>query len=282
MARIVILALFLLLASPPAQAQGTGTDAPAPILPTLETAADARPLSETRSDRVRKIIDQTRVLTQSGRIVELSGIEVPQDFVFESNEIIKLIFKDSSDSDMLMYQTPGAGDGRVNRLGHDLAHIVRRNGRIWVQGALLANGYARALPTPANPELAEKMFALEDDAREHKRGLWADASTHKMLYADQALEPMNRFAVVQGRVAKVATISNVTYLNFGNDWSRDFTIGIPATVRQAMGRKKIDVFALQGKTVRVRGWMRYYNGPYIELELPVLLQQVGDGVTQSQ
>ena len=58
------------------------------------------------------------------------------------------------------------------------------------------------------------------------------------------------------------------YLNFGEDWRNDFTVehrqGGPAAVR----RSGFDLFALQGKVIRVRGWMEKLNGPMIEVNHP--------------
>jgi micrococcal nuclease len=154
------------------------------------------------------------------------------------------------------------------------AWAMIKNGQVWLQGALIANGLAMARPTPANPELAEKMYTLEDQARQAKSGIWADTSAHRLVEASNDIQPLDRFAVVEGTVKTVAIIRNVTYLNFGDDYRKDFTIGIPSTQRQALARSGIDLFKLQGQKVRVRGWLRLYNGPYIELEHPVLFQQV--------
>ncbi len=256
-------------------------DNPAPpILPSLDTAADTRPLQQTQTERMAQVIDDHHILLKNGRIVELVGIEVPQSASFGSSEqaaaaadFIKTLFEKDTDRDVLLYQTPGAGKGRTNRLGHDLAHIVRKNGHVWVQGALIANGLARVRPTPDNPELALRMMALEDNARMAGKGLWAKDSPYRLIQADESIEVTDQFAVVEGVVKSVSTINNVTYLNFGDDWRKDFSIGIPSTVRQAMSRKNLDVFRLQNQKIRIRGWLRNYNGPYIELEMPVLLEE---------
>jgi endonuclease YncB( thermonuclease family) len=275
--KIIILSFFIALVIPFAVFAADDL----PVLPSLDTAADARPLQQTQSERVAQIIDDHHILLKNGRIVELTGIEIPQSTGFGDSEqaaaagaFIKTLFEKDTDSDIMLYQTPGAGKGRTNRLGHDLAHVVRKNGHIWVQGALLANGLARARPTPDNPELAIRMMALEDQARMAGKGLWAKDSQYRLIQATDPIEITDQFAVVEGMVKNVSTINNVTYLNFGDDWRKDFTIGIPSAVRQAMSRKNLDVFRLQNQRVRVRGWLRTYNGPYIELEMPVLLEEI--------
>ncbi|HEY8189946.1 MAG TPA: thermonuclease family protein [Micavibrio sp.] len=275
--KIIVLSFFIALIIPFA---AFAADEP-PILPSLDTAADARPLQQTQSERMAQVIDDHHILLKNGRVVELTGIEIPQSTGFGASEqaaaagaFIKSLFEKDADSDVMLYQTPGAGKGRTNRLGHDLAHVVRKNGHIWIQGALLANGLARARPTPDNPELAIRMMALEDQARMAGKGLWAKDSQYRLIQATDPIEITDQFAVVEGVVKNVSTINNVTYLNFGDDWRKDFTTGIPSAIRQAMSRNNLDVFRLQNQRVRVHGWLRAYNGPYIELEMPVLLEEV--------
>lgn len=238
--------------------------------------------------RVAQVVDQLRLLDEEGRIIALSSIDIPVenggepgDEALAAKNFLEKIFENPAERDIVLYQsatrTGQPEQGRTNRLGQDLAQMVRKQGQVWVQGALVANGLARARPTPASPELAEQLYALEERAMQEKLGLWAEDSPYRLLHADEIIENLNRFAVVEGIVRKVSTVNNVTYLNFGHDWKTDFTVGIPAATRQIMARQGIDVFRLQGKKLRVRGWIRAYNGPYIELEHPVLLRQEENG-----
>lgn len=281
---MLFLALSIPLAAPPAWAgNATPPQAAEITLPQWDSAM-AGGLYQAPPRRIARVIDQLRLQAEDHSIIALSGVDIPVDNGGEPGEealaakdFLEKLFANPAEHDVILYQTAtktGRPDqGRINRLGQDLAQIVRKEGHVWVQGALIANGLARARPTPTNPELAAEMYALEDDARAKKRGLWADDSPHRLYRADEDLGTLNRFAVVEGVVHKVSTVNNVTYLNFGHDWKTDFTIGIPAATRQIMARQGMDVFRLQGQRLRVRGWVRAYNGPYIELEHPVLLQQ---------
>ncbi len=286
---------FMALSIPlaPVFAQDVENAPAAIILPVLAidgTATD--PLRQAPPRRYARVIDQLRLQTTENNIIELVGIEIPVengddagDYAVAARDFLEKLFEKPSSHDLVIYQTAtktGQADkGRTNRLGHDLAQIVRKDGNVWVQGALIANGLARVRPTPANPELADQMYALETEARIAKRGLWADDSPYRLRQADENFENLDRFIVVEGTVRTVATINNVTYLNFGSDWKTDFTVGIPSATRQIMARQNIDVFRLQGQKLRVRGWIRSYNGPYIELEHPVLLQQEKNGQNSS-
>ena len=65
-------------------------------------------------------------------------------------------------------------------------------------------------------------------------------------------------AVVRGR----------GYLNFGTDWKTDFTVVVPPDAVRLFRREGVDIPSFQGRTVRVRGWLRWYNGPQMEVTHP--------------
>jgi endonuclease YncB( thermonuclease family) len=278
--KAIILAIFIcfsipLLAQAQQQDRKVTDKGPRPdaVLPVLEKASDASPLRLSRTTRILKVIDQKNLMLGDQTIMELAGIDVPEDYHPKSHDFLESLFEERGKTDVMMYQTAGADVGRVNRMRHQLGHLVRKDGHIWVQGALIANGLARAMPTPTNPELADRLFALEQDAITAEKGLWAKDSPHRIHSALEPLDPLGRIVVVEGMVKTVSMLSNTTYLNFGDDWRKDFTIGVPTAIRQKMSRQNIDLFKIQGQKVRVRGWVREYNGPYIELEDPVLLQR---------
>ena len=58
------------------------------------------------------------------------------------------------------------------------------------------------------------------------------------------------------------------YLNFTEDWQTDFTIVIAASDLPVFQAAGLDPLALAGRTVRVRGWLRKWNGPMIEATHP--------------
>ena len=243
-----------------------------PSYPTLVTQDDARPLRPGPAGRVDRAIDGRRIRLQDGRIVELAGIDVPDQNAPLAKDFIDTLFADGHRRDVIVYLTPGSDTGRTTRMGHDLAHLVRHDGHVWVQGALIAAGLARAWPTPANPQLSDQMVALENEAITAGAGLWAADSPDRLMQAIDTLDSGGRMMVVEGTVRGAAMVRNVTYLNFGADWRSDFTVALSPDLRRDFSRRGVDVLGLQGKKVRVRGWVRSYNGPYMELEHSLLLQ----------
>ncbi len=83
---------------------------------------------------------------------------------------------------------------------------------------------------------------------------------------------MNSFQLVEGRVATAANVRGRVYLNFGEDWKTDFTVLAPSSVRRMFEKKGIDLALLGGSVVRVRGWVKSWNGPMIELTHPEQLE----------
>ncbi|MEQ1711909.1 MAG: thermonuclease family protein [Hyphomicrobium sp.] len=171
---------------------------------------------------------------------------------------------------------------RTDRYRRLVAHVfVARDGRrMWVQGDLIAEGHARAYGMGDTAHCAGGLIALERDARAAKRGLWAHAAYfERASYRTRELMRLrSTFQIVSGRVRKVAEMKSATYLNFGTDWRSDFTAGL----KLGKGELTLPEFnamvrALEGRRVRVRGWIDRRNGPYIEIAHPSELEVLDEG-----
>ncbi len=165
------------------------------------------------------------------------------------------------------------GTRTMDRWGRALAHLERDDG-LWIQGEMLRLGWARVYTFPDNRGLAVEMLALEREARAARRGIWANPY-YFIVTPERAGKVVNSFQLVEGTVRQAADVKGRVYLNFGEDWKTDFTVTVPARVRQALARQGIDPMTLGGKTIRVRGWLKQYNGPAIELTHPEQLELPG-------
>ena len=58
------------------------------------------------------------------------------------------------------------------------------------------------------------------------------------------------------------------YVNFGEDWKTDSTIAIAPREAKLFGPDGEDTLALKGRIVRVRGWIKSFNGAMIEATHP--------------
>ena len=77
---------------------------------------------------------------------------------------------------------------------------------------------------------------------------------------------LNRTGLVEGVVTSVSDRANWTFVNFGADWRTDFTVAISARDRRRVAAT-LDLATLAGKRIRVRGWIREWNGPLIEVDV---------------
>jgi endonuclease YncB( thermonuclease family) len=145
----------------------------------------------------------------------------------------------------------------------------------WVNGAIVRDGLAYAVTDTFNPDMAADLYALESLARKDAKGLWAKDSPHGLLTADSITDASGTFRVVEGVVNRAAMSRNELYLNFGADWKKDFTVKISPLLRRSFTKAGINPLDLSGKKVRVRGWLRDWNGPFMELETVERLEIVG-------
>lgn len=233
--------------------------------------ADFSDLKHTKSGRVDKVIDGLTVLLKDGTIVRLASIDIPDFQIWRdapySESALEILTKTLPErTEVMLYQTPMAKKGRINRMKQELAHLVVKDGDIWIQGLLLSEGLARVYTMPDANQMAEQMLKLEQEARAAKRGLWGDESDYLVLTPETAAQAMGELAVIEGEVKKTATVKNNVYLNFGQNWKDDFTIMITPDLRKKLAYQGIDPLGMAQKTIRVRGWLREYNGPLIELE----------------
>lgn len=238
---------------------------------------DFTELKQAGSARVDKVIDDQTVLMTDGKIVRLLGIDYP--FMAGDAEGGPAILGKAAlelflpkGKEVLLYQNKSRQNGRLNRMGHSLAHLVIKDRGEWVNGALIARGVAWAATDATNPAMAAQLYALEDAARKAQKGLWSKDSPFGLLTPATAAQGNGTFRVIEGTVNRAATSKNNLYLNFGNDWRKDFTVMVTPAIRKGLAKKGIDAMSLAGRKIRVRGWLREWNGPFMELETPERLE----------
>lgn len=166
---------------------------------------------------------------------------------------------------------PGFANDRHGRKVAQLFTSVDADApRTWLQAAMVSAGYARVWPTARHSACAAELLALEAEARAKKAGAWALKRFEVLpAWATRKLRSReNSFQLVEGRVAAVAETKRTTYVNFGKDWRTDFTVNISARAAKRFQKSGVSLAALKGKRVRVRGWVRYANGPMIRVSTP--------------
>lgn len=214
------------------------------------------------AEAVRGITDPVTVTLERGP-VRLAGIVVPADLHTAARAAIAELLDGRT-----VVVDPAAPP--LDRHGRRLAHLTRADG-VWVQGELLRRGLAVVRTLPEARLRASEMLALEAAARRQHLGLW---QTMPVWRADE-VKPEG-FRIVEGSVVQAARVRGVVYLNFGADRETDFTVAIRDLARfRAAG---MDPQALAGRRLRVRGWVRAYNGPFLDVDHPEQIE-VLDGLS---
>lgn len=271
-------ALALCMAAPWAAAQ----DAPAPP---AEAAACALSPGPTRT--VTRILDGETVALDDGSEVRLIGALAPR--ARDANAAAGAWPLEEAARTALAALTLGKraalayGTVRKDRYGRQLAHlfITEAGARTWVQGELLRMGLARAYALPLSGVCLAELLAHESLARRQMKGLWAlplyapkPAAKTYLLAAGRST-----FQIATGKVVAVSRTKSAAYLNFGSDWTSDFTVRIPRAVLKANPQWSDQLESLKDRTIEVRGWIERRGGPLISITQPgeiALLAGEGD------
>lgn len=159
---------------------------------------------------------------------------------------------------------------RSDRYGRLLAQAFLGSGvgAVWIQGEILKAGNARAYGLDGNRSCFAQLLACEAVARDARLGLWAEAAYQVRSAAEvRGLQGVvGTFQLVEGRVVSVSGFRSAIYINFGADWRSDFTISVRGSVRREALKQWKDLTALDGRRLRVRGWIEQRGGPLIDIQ----------------
>lgn len=219
---------------------------------------------------VVEVVDGDTVLLDDGWQVRLVGIQAPKlplgrknfkkwPLADEAKSVLEALLQDRAVS--LAY-----GGQRIDRHGRRLAHLFLAD-ETWIQQELLLAGMARVYSFPDNRALVAEMLAAERGARRAGAGIWGN-QWYAVRAAGELARDIGSFQLVEGRVVDAADVRGTVYLNFGTDWRSDFTVKVAKRSRKSFDGAGFDLQALEGRIVRVRGWLDEYNGPMIEVTHP--------------
>lgn len=159
-------------------------------------------------------------------------------------------------------------DARSDRFGRLTGRIDTTSG-VWVQERLLRLGLARFAGGIADRDQWKALLAAEQAARADSLGIWRNPR-YIVRSADNPDSIYNGFQIVQGRIRDIGRGDGTVFLNFGEDWRDDFTAGVTARLQpeflpMAADGMTLSIYDLDGRTVRLRGVVRRYNGPFMEI-----------------
>ena len=237
-------------------------------------------LVPTRTASVTEIIDGDTVILDDGREVRLIGLQAPKLALGREGFVEWPLAEEARRA--LAELTLGRsvslayGGRTVDRHGRELAHLIRDDG-LWVQGAMLLAGMARVYSFADTRTGVGEMLNLERDARAADRGIW----DHPFYAVRSALETpgyIDTFQLVEATVRAADDVRGRVFLNFGEDWRSDFTVTVARGDVSLFDSAGLDLLALAGHRIRVRGWITERNGPMIEATHPEQIEVLGTAV----
>ena len=228
-------------------------------------------LSFDAEARVVEVIDGSTVVLDDGETVRLAGIEAPGVPRGGGDSSAAWLAMEARKALTALVQgrrvALATEDARRDRYGRLRAHLVRTGDGTWIQGALLAAGLARVHTLVDERTAVAAMLAIERRARAGRRGIWSQ-SRYNVRSASEADAGLHSFQLVEGRVRAAAVVRGRGYLNFGADWREDFTVSIAPRDRRRFEAAGVVIEDYEGRLVRVRGWVKSFNGPMIEATHP--------------
>jgi hypothetical protein len=149
--------------------------------------------------------------------------------------------------------------------------VATPDGR-WLQGALVERGLAVAAPAAdVDPPVLAELLRLERAARSAGLGVWSEGRAGRWP-AERVEAKAGKYVLVRGTVREVARRQEFLYLNFGADRRSDFTVRAEPRQAAALARLGVDLGALVGRTILVRGYLFEVNGPMIEVGHPAQIE----------
>ncbi|MBN1573968.1 MAG: thermonuclease family protein [Deltaproteobacteria bacterium] len=217
---------------------------------------------------VKEVIDGDTIVLSDYRTVRYIGIDAPESGGLKPVEYYgieaKKINKKLTEGKEVRLE---ADLERTDNYGRTLAYVYVDD--MFVNLRLVELGAAVALPYPPNlkhyGELSHKM----EIARKEGRGIWADVNRW-VIPAEDAGRHIGLSKTVVGRVKRTEDKGFGVFLNFGEDFSTDFTVFIPANNLQYFKDEGIGDPAskYRGKVVETTGTIRERNGPSITVRHP--------------
>ncbi|MBT4738856.1 MAG: thermonuclease family protein [Rhodospirillaceae bacterium] len=229
-------------------------------------------LKAAAQNSVVSVIDGDTLVLEDGQEVRLTGIQAPKLPLGRRNFPTWPL---ASDADVALeglavgqvvgLYIDGNGQDRHRRI---LAHVVNENG-VWLQLRMIELGMARVYTFSDNRRLAAALLVAERAARKTRKGIWS-----LDYYAVRSADPstlardFGTFQLIEGTVSDVAKVRSRIYLNFGDDYRTDFTISIDRAAWPLFEEVGLDPLSLAHRSVRVRGWVKDFNGPLVDVTHP--------------
>jgi endonuclease YncB( thermonuclease family) len=229
------------------------------------TAQEACKLPGLGTATVASVRDGRTLLLTDGRELRLAAIE--------ADDASRAALDTLAAGKMLRLEKLGPEQDRYGRL---VAIAYTDDARESLQQVMLAQGQARVSGRVGNRPCAELLLKAEHTARATVRGIWADPNFAPLPSHDvtRITAVRGRFALVEGKVLSVRESGATIYVNFGRRWAQDFAVTILKRHRRDFAAAGIEPKELEGRRIRVRGWVEQRRGPMMEASVPEQIEVI--------
>ena len=227
-----------------------------------------------------RVVRGDEIVLTDGRRVRLAGVEAPRaPLVGGDRALGEAAEVDAAARAALADRVEGREialtETGTDRHGRLLGHLYDTERGQWIEAELVAAGHLRVMPSRAVRDCAAVLLAAERAAITARRGLWATASFAVMpAEAGELPSPGGRWAAGGGRVRSIGRSGGHIWLNFGEDFRRDFAVVMDDKDLEGFRAAGFDAIAARGWTVRVRGVVTHRGGPRIAVEVPEAIERV--------
>jgi endonuclease YncB( thermonuclease family) len=221
---------------------------------------------------VSAVIDARTVVLDGSREVRLAAMEVPGT---PHDLSAKAVLADAVIGRTVVLRGTVPETDRYGRL---VAHVFVGSGASerWIQSDMIALGRAWVAARVDDRACLAELLARERTARDAKLGLWAEPY-YAVRRADDPTAiaaERGRFAIIEGKVLSVRESGGTIYVNFGRRWSEDFTVTILKRNERSFAAAGLEPKRLEGRRVRVRGFVEERGGPWIEALRPEQIEPI--------
>jgi len=236
--------------------------------------------------RVSEVIDGDTLKLENGLEVRLIGIQAPKLPLGRPNYPHWPLAAEARTA-LLDLAAGGTVELRYgglerDRYGRALAHAFTLDEKgaekVWLQKAMLEKGLARVYSFSDNRACVGRLIEAERKARAAGLGVWHESHYLVRRAHDPSLrDEKDLYELIEGRVLSVGRAGRTVYLNFGRRWKSDFTGEIDAAAEGDFAAAGFPVETLEGKMVRLRGWVEQHNGPMVRISHPEQIEVLDEG-----
>jgi micrococcal nuclease len=231
-------------------------------------------LKEYTNISVIRVIDGDTIEVQIGKKnerVRLMGIqapelftEPPQDFSYESKESLEKLLQAKK---VTLKYNPKYKKDKYKRI---LADIYLEDNNLWVNGYLIEKGLAFTYILNRNPiPFVKDLIELENKAISNNLPFWQNQN-YKIISADDTEKYVGNYKLVEAEVINIVDTKKTLWIQLSQKTYKGFSLRINKNNFDYV-TTNLDLKSLQGKKIRVRGFIDKYSpkyGAFIEVQSP--------------